>query len=275
MDTPIKSLSLLVLVAVFYAAGCNTVYADYDKGKAAYDNHKYATAYKEFAPIAKSGDPRAMRILGQMYRHGRGVTADVIKGTTWIHKAASSEFAPAQYDLGTIYLNMAVTRGQFAKADKWLTKASRQGHLEAQIRLGKMYRDGYGVEADDVKALVLFSAAGRKIKDIRGARDQLAKRMSKSDIARAKNMGMSIFVNPSKIKTFAESKKSLKDVKGKCGTAGKELYMSADDVEATASSLKNCLGKEWSGNLCSSQVDDLEKTFRKLNSVAESMKKDC
>lgn len=264
-----------VLLGVFFVTYAYAGLTGFEAGKYAYDKHDYATAYRELYPLAKKGDARAQRILGQMYRHGRGVQSDIVKGTSWIHRAAKQGFAPAQYDLGVIFLNMAVTKGHFAKADKWLTEAARQGHLEAQFRLGKMYRDGSGVEADDVRALVLFNAAGKKIKDARGARAQLVKRMSKTDIARAKSLGMAIFTTPPKIKTFAESKKTLKDVKGKCGVAGERLYRSAEVLENMTAKLKKCLGKEWSGDLCSSQIDDLVNNFGHFNKVASAMKNDC
>jgi len=271
----IRVFSLSALLGMFLATYGTLAYAGYDKGKDAYDKHNYATAYKELAPLAKKGDPRAQHILGQMYRHGNGVEADVVTGTGWIHNAAKKGFAPAQYDLGVIFLNMAVTKGHYAKAVKWLTEASRQGHLEAQYRLGKMYRDGVGVEADDVKALVLFNAAGKKIADVRGARKQLIKRMSKVDISRAKSLGMAIFKDPPKIKTFAESKKTRKDVKGKCGVAGRGLYLVVDELERATAKLKSCLGQEWSGDLCSTEIDTLEKSFEKFYKLSFTMKEDC
>jgi len=271
----IRVFSLSALLGLLLATYCTLAFAGYDAGKNAYDKHDYATAFKELAPLAKKGDPRAQHILGQMYRHGNGVEADVVTGTSWIHSAAKMGFAPAQYDLGVIFLNMAVTKGHFAKADKWLTEASRQGHLEAQYRLGKMYRDGVGVEANDVRALVLFTAAGKKIADVRGARAQLIKRMSKTDISRAKSLGMAIFKDPPKIKTFAESKKTLKDVKGKCGVAGRELYHFVDELERATAKLKSCLGKEWSGDLCSAEIDTLENSFEQFNKLASTMKEDC
>jgi len=252
----------------------HVAHAGFEVGKQAYDSGDFAAALKELAPLAKKGDPRAQHILGHMYRHGRGVEADIVKGTTWLLYAAQKGYVHAQYDLGLIFRNMAVTKGQFAKAVKWLLAASKQGHVEAQYQLGRMYRDGYGVEADNVKALVLFKAAGKRMKLARGPRDQLRKRMTKAEIAKA-NLGMSLFSEPAKIKTFAESKTTDKTVRGKCGRAGKDVYLFSIKLEELAAILASCVGEEWTGDLCTTQKNDLNKTYKQLNDAAELMKKHC
>ena len=250
-------------------------YADYDSGRVAYDNHDYATAFKELAPLAKKGDARAQNILGQMYRHGNGVEADVVIGTTWIHKAATKGWAPAQYDLGVIFRNLAVTKSQYKKAVKWLTEASLQGHLQAQFALGKMYRDGFGVVNDDVKALVLFNKAAKKIKEVRAARKQLMKRMSQKDINRAKGMGLAVLKDNAKIKTFAESKTMSRNVKGECGEAGKSLHQLSGMMEKNAALLKECIGLNWNGSLCSGQLYALKETYEQLTKAANILKEEC
>ncbi|MBT3237950.1 MAG: sel1 repeat family protein [Rhodospirillaceae bacterium] len=271
----IKNCFLSVSFGFLLTVYCSLAYADYTAGKNAFDNHDYAIALKELIPLVKQGDPRAQRIVGKMYRGGYGVEADMLRGTSLIHKAANKGFAPAQYDLGMIFYSVAVTKAIYTKAVKWLTEAAVQGHLEAQFYLGKMYRDGDGVEADDVKALVLFNAAGKKIKMARGAREQLIKRMSKGDVSRAKNMKMSVFKKQAKIKTFAESNKTVKDVKGKCGEAGKELYVSSRKLEDAANSLKKCVGEDWTGDLCTSEIDELNKMYEQLNGVTEILRQHC
>jgi|GEM_PF-315111 len=259
---------------------CLTVYgtnahADYDTGKEAYDIRDYATALKELIPLAKNGHARAQQIVGQMYRHGNGVEANMVTGTTWIHKSAEQGWAPAQYDLGVIFRNIAVTKWQYSKAVKWLTKASLQGHLQAQYALGNMYRDGDGVKNDDVKALVLFDKAYIKIKEARPARTQLIKRMSAKDVKRARTMGLALITEPAEIKTFEESKAVTRNVKGKCGKAGKSLFQYANFLEENAASLKDCIGTNWNGNLCSGRLNTLKITYGQLIKVAETLEKDC
>ena len=45
--------------------------ADFDKGLTAYNNGDYATALKQWTPLAEQGDARAQYNLGVMYRQWR------------------------------------------------------------------------------------------------------------------------------------------------------------------------------------------------------------
>ena len=49
---------------------------DYDKGLAAYINEDYATAFKEWKPLADQGLAIAQLNLGVMYTNGWGVMQD-------------------------------------------------------------------------------------------------------------------------------------------------------------------------------------------------------
>lgn len=249
--------------------------ADFNTGEEAFNNKDFNTAFHELAPLAMKGNPAAQYYLGHMYRHGNGVAADIVKSTNWFNSSAKLGYVHAQYTLGLIFRNMAVTKSFFAKAVKWLTAASQQGHVEAQFVLGKMYRDGYGVEVDNVKALVLLIYSAKRKKDARGPRDQLAKRMSKKQIATAKRQKMAVLKDPAKIKTFAESKNTETDVKGKCGTAGSELYLTSKQLGKISADLENCLGEEWGGDLCSDQIDSLNKSYKQFNEAVEIMNKHC
>lgn len=267
-------ISLLSAFLVL-ATDCGAVQAGFDVGKQAYNKGDYAAALKEFAPLAKNGDPKAQHYLGQMYRHGRGVETDFVRGANWFHRAAKQGYAHAQYDLGLLFKTVAVTEGDYAKAVKWLLAASRQGHLEAQFSLGEMFRDGDGVEVDNVKALVLFIAAGKKMKSARGARNQLIKRMSKKDISRARNVGMAVFLKPTMTRSFASMQQPAREVKGKCGIAGSDLFLSSKELGKMAAELEHCLGEGWSGSLCTTQMDGLTESFDRVSDAAIIMKKDC
>lgn len=47
-------------------------------------------------------------------------------------------------------------KGNYQKAAFWWLKAANNGHQNAQYELGKMYRDGKGIERDYAKAYTLF-----------------------------------------------------------------------------------------------------------------------
>jgi TPR repeat protein len=50
--------------------------ADFQDGLNAYDKQDYATALKEWQPLAKQGNADAQNNLGTMYANGKGVLKD-------------------------------------------------------------------------------------------------------------------------------------------------------------------------------------------------------
>ena len=81
-----KQLSLILLL--LFSATCWS--ADWKKGYAAFEGGDYATALKEWTPLAEQGDAVAPFNLGQMYRNGQGVIQDNIYAHMWWNIAASS-----------------------------------------------------------------------------------------------------------------------------------------------------------------------------------------
>jgi TPR repeat protein len=61
---------------LFFSLLCLPVMADLAAGQQAYQNGDYATAVKEFLPLAKQGDPAAQSKLGDLYANGQGVVQD-------------------------------------------------------------------------------------------------------------------------------------------------------------------------------------------------------
>ncbi len=64
--------------------------ADLDKGVAAIENGDFATALKEWTPLAEQGNAFAQFNLGLMYYNGKGVPQDNIRTHMWRNIAALS-----------------------------------------------------------------------------------------------------------------------------------------------------------------------------------------
>ncbi len=77
---------LLALVVVLVAA---PAWADSDDGLAAYLQGDYATALKEWRPLAEQGDALAQSLMGQMYDLGLGVPQDDVQAHMWLSLAAA------------------------------------------------------------------------------------------------------------------------------------------------------------------------------------------
>ncbi len=63
--------------------------ADHKAGLEAYQRKDYATALKEWRPLAERGDAAAQVGIGSMYRFGFGVAQDYVEAVTWPRRNAS------------------------------------------------------------------------------------------------------------------------------------------------------------------------------------------
>jgi hypothetical protein len=78
--------------------------ADFQKGYTAYKSGDYATALREWEPLAKQGNAFAQYNLGLMYDKGRGVPQDYKTAVKWYRLAAEQGNAVAQERYGELVL---------------------------------------------------------------------------------------------------------------------------------------------------------------------------
>ena len=81
--------------------------ADLQKGLDAAEREDYATALKEWTPLAEQGDTDAQFSLGNRYRQGKGVPQDYKTAVKWYRLAAEQGYADAQGNLGVMYRKIA------------------------------------------------------------------------------------------------------------------------------------------------------------------------
>jgi len=113
---PINVVLSIVCLAV-------PAWADFKAGKDAYNHGDYATALREWRPLAEQGDADAQYYIGVLYDFRKGVPQD------------------------------------FAIAREWYEKAAAKGHAGAQNNLGGLYEFGHGVTRNDVIAYMWYSLA--------------------------------------------------------------------------------------------------------------------
>ena len=100
----------------------------YEDGAAAYDRSDYATALRDFRPLAQAGGAQAQVYLGKMYLNGQGVSKDYEKAMKWWRLAAEQGNADAQNDLGGLYLEgKGVGHRDYVRAYMWFTVAAGGG----------------------------------------------------------------------------------------------------------------------------------------------------
>ena len=79
--------------------------ADFQKGLAAAQKGDFATALREWTPLAEQGDNRAQYNLGLMYDNGDGVVQNYKTALKWYRLSAEQGNAFAQSNLGLMYQN--------------------------------------------------------------------------------------------------------------------------------------------------------------------------
>jgi len=80
----------------------------------------------------------------------------------WYTKAGELGHIIAQYNLGILYKNGMGIEHDDVKSVYWYTKAAEQGHSSAQNNLALCYDSGDGVEIDEARAVEWFTKAAKQ-----------------------------------------------------------------------------------------------------------------
>jgi uncharacterized protein len=153
-------------------------WADFKAGVDAHRRGDYATALREWQPLAEQGTAVAQYNLGLLYDNGQGVRKDY-----------DQAHADAQVSLGILYDYGRSIPQDFKKAVYWYRLSAKQGNDLAQRRLGLMYERGDGVQKDYVQAYMWYTlgtagGAGRGA----ARKDALVKQMTPEQIAEAQKL---------------------------------------------------------------------------------------
>ncbi|MEL0206452.1 MAG: tetratricopeptide repeat protein, partial [Alphaproteobacteria bacterium] len=113
-----RTLAILIL-SLLTLLSAPALGADFDKGVSAFQRGDYATALREWTPLAEQGHVEAQYILGVMYSIGQGVEQDYATAAEWYRRAAEQGLADAQHNLGVMYaLGQGVIQ-DYVKAHMW------------------------------------------------------------------------------------------------------------------------------------------------------------
>ena len=148
-----KTLIIIPVLLFSLFLGLPSYSSDFDKGLTAYNNGDYATALKEWKPLAEEGDVDAQYYLGVLYDNGDGVPQDYKEAVRWYKLAAEQGVAEAQFNLGNMYYDGQGVSVDYKEAVRWFTLAAEQGDVDAQYNLDFIHRKGLGVPQDDKEAV--------------------------------------------------------------------------------------------------------------------------
>lgn len=152
------TLSFLLLLLSFPSWS-----ADFEKGLIASRNGDYATALREWTPLAEQGHATSQRNLGHLYYQGLGVPQDDKTALKWMTLAAEQGDATAQNNLGFFYHTGVGVPQDDKTALKWFTLAAEQGHVFGYLSLGQLYASGgTGVPQDTETAMKWYVLAAEQ-----------------------------------------------------------------------------------------------------------------
>ena len=113
--------------------------------------HEQAVAI--WRPLAARGQADAAFNLGQAYKLGRGVPADLAEAQRFYEQAARAGHLEAQTSLGLLLFQ----NGNRTGALRWLKQAADSGEPRAMLIYGTALFNGDGVAEDRVRAYALVS----------------------------------------------------------------------------------------------------------------------
>ena len=141
--------------------------ADFVTGTAAYEKGDYATALKEWEPLAKAGGSAAQFNLGLLYYDGKGVPQDFAEAARWFLKSADHGYVSAERNLGNMYAVGKGVKLDYVQAYKWLSLCASTGEEKCAAQ-----RDLVADKMKSPKKLAEAQRLAREWKPIPGPKDQ-------------------------------------------------------------------------------------------------------
>ena len=132
-----------------------TAWADVRAGVEAWQAGDYARALREWRPAAVAGDADAQFNLGQAYKLGRGVNADLPQAADWFRRAAAQGHLQAEDNLGLVLYEL----NRKAESLPFLERSAARGEPRAQYVLGAELFNGENTARDLPRAYALMKRA--------------------------------------------------------------------------------------------------------------------
>jgi TPR repeat protein len=98
-----RTLIIIQVLLFSLSLSISSYAADFNKGLTAAQSGDFATALKEWKPLAEEGNAAAQNNLGLMYHNGWGVPQDYKEAARLYRLAAEQGDADAQSNLGVMY----------------------------------------------------------------------------------------------------------------------------------------------------------------------------
>lgn len=150
-----RSFRAAAFLALPLLALAAPAHADVKAGVDAWQAGDYQKAVAEWRPLAVAGDADAEFNLGQAYKLGRGVPADLVQAESWYRRAAKQGHLQAEDNLGLILF----TANKRDEAMPYIKDSAARGEPRAQYVLGTAMFNGDYAAKDWPRAYALTKRA--------------------------------------------------------------------------------------------------------------------
>jgi len=151
-----SALSPLLALAILLG-GAVSALADVKAGVDAWTQGDYDKAVHEWVPLAQAGDPDAQFNLGQAYKLGRGVPADLGRALDYYRQAALQGHDRAEDNYGLLLFQ----QNRRVEALPYLEHSAERGEPRAQYLLGVALFNGDLGPKDWPRAYALMTQAAK------------------------------------------------------------------------------------------------------------------
>lgn len=148
-------LSKIVLAALALSTAAVPAFADVKAGVDAWSRGEYAAAVKQWREPALKGDADAQFNMGQAYKMGRGVKADLVVALDWYRRAAAQGHLQAADSYG----HLLHYQNKIPESLPYLQASADRGDPRAQYLLATELFNGVHIEKDWVRAYALMTRA--------------------------------------------------------------------------------------------------------------------
>ena len=117
---------------------------------------------KYLRPWVKKKKAWALPMMGQAYRHGKGVKQSYEMARMLYEQAAQQGCAGAMCKLGLMYFKGQGVEQSYESAAEYYDQAAQLGDVDAQFNLANMYYDGEGVKQSYEMAIRMYEEAAQQ-----------------------------------------------------------------------------------------------------------------
>ena len=130
-----RTLIIIPVLLFSLLLGVPSYSADFNKGLTAFQSGDFATAFKEWKPLAEEGNAVAQNNLGLMYENGWGVPQDYKEAVRLYRLAAEQGIAEAQTNLANRYYYGEGVNKDIVYAHMWKNISASNGYEPAKEEL--------------------------------------------------------------------------------------------------------------------------------------------